>query len=130
MPKIDIDESSGIAVFSPDGKLSESDFKNASGVIDPYIEQCGQLKGLIISTQSFPGWDSFSALLSHLRFVRDHHKKIRFVAFLTDSPVGGLGEHVARHFVSAQIKAFPYGELEQAKKWIMGSSDAQGDHNP
>jgi len=130
MPKIDIDESSRIAVLSPDEKLSESDFKNASGVIDPYIEKTGRLNGLIIATQSFPGWDSFSALLSHLRFVRDHHKKIRFVAFLTDSPVGGLGEHVACHFVSAQIKAFPYGELEQAKKWIMGSSDAQGDHNP
>jgi glycerol uptake facilitator-like aquaporin len=42
----------------------------------------------------------------------------------------GLGEHVARHFVPAQIKAFRYGKLELAKKWIMDGSDAQGAHNP
>ena len=120
MLNIDIDENNGIAVLSPDAKLSESDFKNAAGVIDPYIENAGHLKGLIISTKSFPGWESIAALLAHLRFVKDHHKQVEFVAFVTDSPIGRLAEHATNHFVSAEVKAFGFGELETAKKWMTG----------
>ena len=118
---IEIDEQDGIAILSPDEKLSASDFENAANVIDPYIKNRNQLNGLIISTRSFPGWESFSALLSHLSFVKDHHRKIAFIAFVTDSAVGGLAEHAANHFVSAQIKAFKYSELDSAKKWIVKS---------
>jgi len=121
MLNIDIDKQNGIAVFEPDHKLSESDFKNAANVIDPYIEEFNHLKGLIISTRSFPGWESFSALLSHLSFVKDHHKKIAFIAFVTDSPIGSLAEHAASHFVSAEIKSFKYSEIDSAKKWIIES---------
>ena len=118
MLKIDIDESNGIAIFSPSAKLTESDFTNAANVVDPYIEKFGELNGLIIATESFPGWKSFSAMLSHLRFVKDHHRKIAFVAIATDSAFRGFAEHAATHFVSAQIKAFSYSELDQAKEWI------------
>jgi len=121
MLNIDIDKQNGIAVFEPDHKLSESDFKNAANVIDPYIEEFNHLKGLIISTKSFPGWASFSALLSHLSFVKDHHKKIAFIAFVTDSPIGSLAEHATSHFVSAKTKSFKYNEIDSAKKWIIES---------
>ena len=130
MLKIEIDERNGIAVFSPDAKLSEVDFKSAAGVIDPYIEKNGRLNGLIISTQSFPGWESFAALLSHLRFVKEHHRKIAFVAFLTDSPVGSLAQRAASHFVSARVKTFKYGELASAKQWIIEAGGSQSVAKP
>lgn len=123
MLNINIDEKNGIAVFTPSAKLSETDFTDAAGVIDPYVEKFGTLNGLIIATRSFPGWDSFSALLSHLTFVKNHHRKIAFVAIVTDSAVGRLAEHVADHFVSAQIKAFKYNELDSAKKWIIANNN-------
>lgn len=119
MLNIDIDEEHGIATFTPDEKLSEQDFASAAHIIDPYIEEFGELRGLIIATCSFPGWESFAALLSHLSFVRDHHQKIAFIAFVTDSPIGNLAEHAANHFVSAQIRAFSYSELDSAKEWIV-----------
>ena len=122
MLHINLDEKNGIAIFEPDEKLSESDFKSAVEIIDPYINKSGKLNGLIISTKTFPGWESFAALLSHLSFVKDHHKKISLIAFVTDSPFGNLAEHVASHFVSAQIKSFKYGELQAAKTWIIESS--------
>lgn len=121
MLQIDIDEQNGIAVFSPSAKLSENDFTNAARQIDPYIEKAGKLNGLIIATESFPGWESFSAMLSHLSFVKEHHRKIAFVALVTDSALGGLAKSIANHFVSAQIKAFKYSELDSAKEWISGS---------
>ena len=123
MLNVDIDEQNRVAVLSVEGQLSELDFRKAANVIDPYIDEFGHLNGLIISTKTFPGWESFAALLSHLKFVKDHHKKITFVAFVTDSPLGELAERIASHFVAAKIKGFNYDDLALAIEWIVESND-------
>lgn len=120
MLNVELDEETGIAILEPDGKLAASDFESASAIIDPFIEQSGKLNGIVIHVESFPGWDSFSALVRHLRFVKDHHKKVSHVAFATDSPLGGFAEHVASHFVNAEIRHFSYAELDESKDWILG----------
>ncbi len=91
-------------------------------VVDPWIEKNGRLKGLVIHAKSFPGWDSFGALSSHLVFVRDHHRKIDRVAFATDSAMGNVAEKIARHFVKAEIKLFPYESLDEARSWASGDA--------
>ena len=118
MLKVDFIEPEGIAILEPDGKLSENDFKSAAKMIDPYIEKAGKLNGLIIHTKSFPGWDSFSSFITHMKFVKEHHKKVSHVAFVTDSPIGRIAEDVASHFVNAEVKSFAFDELEASKKWI------------
>jgi hypothetical protein len=122
MLSVTIDETNEIALFEPNGALSESDFEAAVKVIDPWIERNGRLKGLIIHVESFPGWDSFGALSSHLKFVKGHHKNIGRVAFATDSAIGNVAEALAGHFVSAEIKLFPYTSLEQARAWASEGS--------
>ena len=122
MLSVTMDEENVIAILEPKGPLSKNDFESAARIIDPYIEDTNQLIGLIIHTKSFPGWDSFAALVSHLKFVKEHHKKILRVAVSTDSVVGGFAELVASHFINAEIKHFPYQELEQAKLWITGNT--------
>ena len=99
MLSVQINEVNGIALFELLGPLSERDFKSTIRVVDPWIEKNGRLKGLIIYTKSFPGWESFGALSSHLIFVREHHTKISRVAFVTDSAVGNVAEKIASHFV-------------------------------
>ena len=121
MLKIELDEVEGIAILEPDGELSESDFISASKIIDPYIESVGELRGIIIHVQSFPGWDSFSSLIAHLKFVREHHKKVSRIAFATDSPIGSFAENIASHFVNAEIKNFEFSELETSRKWVLDS---------
>ena len=118
MLNIKLDKNNSIAVLEPDGELTEADFINAAKIIDPYLEESNQLNGLIIHTQSFPGWDSFSVFISHFKFVKDHHKKISHVAIVTDSPLGTLAENITSHFVSAEIKHFSYSEYDNAVKWI------------
>lgn len=120
MLKVNLSEVEGIAVLEPDGELSESDFKNAAETIDPYIEKVGKLNGLIIHVRSFPGWDSFASFITHMQFVKQHHKKVSRIAFVTDSPIGSIAENIASHFVNAEIKNFSFDELENAKKWILG----------
>ncbi|MDX1439984.1 MAG: STAS/SEC14 domain-containing protein [Rubricoccaceae bacterium] len=124
MLSVRIDDQIGVAILEPNGQLSESDFESVAKVVDPWIEKYGKLKGLIIRTKSFPGWDSFGALSSHLGFVKDHHKKINRVALVTDSLLGNVAEMLASHFVSAEIRHFPYESLREAKTWT--SEDGAG----
>ncbi len=123
MLKVDLNAGEGIAVLQPEGELSENDFSNAASIIDPHIEAHGKLNGIVIHVATFPGWDSFSALVTHLKFVRAHHQKIARVAFATDSSIGGLAENIASHFISAEIKNFSFDELEAAKNWIRDGID-------
>jgi len=116
---VKFDEENLIVSIEPTGSLDVKDFQAAASTIDPFIEKCGQLNGLIIHTESFPGWDSFSALVNHLKFVKNHHALIKRIAFVTDSVVGTLAESMVAHFVDAQIKHFSYTEFDQAKQWII-----------
>lgn len=114
-----LDAASSILYLRPKGALTKEDFEQLARVVDPHIEKTGDLAGLILEAVKFPGWDSLGALAAHLRFVREHHKHIKKLAIVTDSAIGTLGEKLASHFVAAQIKHFPAGQLEAAKRWVM-----------
>jgi hypothetical protein len=78
--------------LQPHGSLSESDFVRASEVIDPSIAEDGSLPGLIIIAKEFPGWESFGALVSHIKFVKNHHaKSILLPLWLVDSTGDSVG---------------------------------------
>ena len=85
MLNIELDEDAGIAILTPKGELSGSDFKTAAEIVDPFIEKCGDLKGIVVHVENFPGWDSFSSLVSHLKFVKDHHRKVSRIALRADA---------------------------------------------
>jgi SpoIIAA-like len=121
MIEYDLDEEHSILEVRPKSALDKEDFVELAKAVDPRIEAGGDLAGLIISAPSFPGWDSFGAMVTHFRFVRDHHKHVKKIAVVTDSHLGDVAEHLASHFVSAKIQHFPAGQLEQAREWINGS---------
>ena len=120
MLNVTLDEAEGIAILEPVGNWSAIDFESASNIIDPHIEKSGKLNGIIIHAESCPGWDSFSVLLEHLKFINEHHEKIFHVAIAMDTPIDGLAKYVANHFVNAQIRSFSFDELEKSKNWILG----------
>ncbi len=122
MLHVTLNEKESIAILEPQGALSKDDFLLAAEVIDPFIEQGGKLEGIIVYVQDFPGWNSFKALLKHLEFIKEHHKKVAHIAFVTDSFVGELAEHIGSHFVNAEVKNFPFDALEEAKRWIKDDS--------
>jgi hypothetical protein len=116
------DPTSSILHLKPTSALSADDFATIAEVVDPHIEATGSLRGIVIETASFPGWENFQAMLAHFRFVRDHHRRVKRIAVVTDSAMGNVAEKLASHFVAAEIRHFPSGDLEQAKAWILGSS--------
>jgi hypothetical protein len=126
MLDVKIDKTNHVAVLEPDGPLSESDFKVASAKIDALIEESGNLKGIVVHAKSFPGWDSIAALIAHLRFVKNHHKKLSRVALATESVAAHIAEIFAGHFVMAEIKIFSYGDVAKATQWVIAKPDHHG----
>ena len=114
-----LDTAKSILYVRPKSALEQGDFVQLAETVDPHILETGDLAGLIIEAPAFPGWESLGAMAAHFRFVRDHHKHIRKIGLVTDSTLGNVAEHLASHFVSAQIRHFSAGELEAAKQWVM-----------
>ena len=108
----------GILTVFPTGALAERDFTALSGLVDPFIEAHGRLDGLMVVAERFPGWDSFAALTTHIRFVRNHESVIRRVAVVTDSPLLELLPALARHFVKAEVRRFAFEQRDAAFDWL------------
>ena len=108
----------GVLVIEPKAALSAEDFQQIGQAVDPYIASEGKLSGLLIKAPSFPGWDSFGALVEHLKFLRDHQQKIDRVAAVTDSPILAFAPTIARPFVHPEIRVFGSGEGDRALSWV------------
>ena len=113
-----LDRKAGILHLQPSGPLEEADFTLLSEVADPYIKQKGSLAGLVVEIDRFPGWKNLAGMMSHFRFVKNHHRKVRRVALVTDARIGKIGAKVAKHFVAAEIKRFPAAQRKEATAWI------------
>jgi tRNA U38,U39,U40 pseudouridine synthase TruA len=107
-----------IVVFTPDGPLEAADFARAAQAIDPLMAANGKLAGLMIHTPSFPGWRDFDAVRAHLKFVRDHQRRIDRLAVVTDSAFLKTMAGIAGAFVHPQVRQFGFAEKERALAWL------------
>jgi len=120
---VTFDESRSIITLEPDASLTKEDFQSATRIIDEHLSLKGEIKGIIVQTETFPGWASFQAFLSHLKFIKDHHQWIKHIALVTNSRARKLAEPLAKHFISAKIMQFSFDEAEHARRWILNDND-------
>jgi len=113
---------SGVLVVEIKEALRASDFEALSATADAWIQTHGNLNGLVLHAHHFPGWESLQGLIKHIRFVKDHHRKIKKVALVTGAKLASLTSHVAEHFVEAELKTFGYDEVDAAIAWARGDS--------
>ncbi len=118
MLQYELHHADGILILKPGGPLESADFEKLVREVDPYIEAKGRLNGLMIYTKSFPGWENFAAFLSHIKFVKNHHRKVKKLAAVTESSFLSIMPHVARHFVQAEIRHFDYKDKDAALHWL------------
>jgi hypothetical protein len=118
MIRFELLKDAGVLVLEPKSALSAEDFREISSTIDPYIREKGKLIGLLIEAPSFPGWDSFGALIDHFKFVYDHHRNIDRVAAVTDSAFLKIAPTIAQHFAHPEIRVFASGERAWALEWL------------
>ncbi len=120
---------SGVIVVEVTAALRAQDFDAMAVTADQWIASHGELRGLVIHAREFPGWENLGSLLRHVRFVRDHHRKVGRIALAAGSKLAVLVPRVAEHFLKAEVKAFGYDALEDAIAWAAGSP-AQGTASP
>lgn len=118
MLKHELRKDQGILIVRPDGPLSADDFEFIAVDVDAHIEAHGVLNGVMIHARRFPGWEDLWAVISHLKFVREHHRKIRRVAVVSDSAILQFAPRIATHFVSAEVRQFPYKAEAEALAWL------------
>ena len=118
MLNYELDRLESILILKPVGPLESTDFEKLAQEVDPYIRDKGKLKGLLIYTKSFPGWDDFAAFISHMKFVKNHHQKIKKIAAVTDSGFLSIMPQVANHFIQAEVRHFEYNDKNAALNWL------------
>jgi hypothetical protein len=107
-----------ILILTPQGPLEKADFERVAREIDPIIASKGKLAGIMISIRSFPGWQNFEALTSHLKFIADHQRNIERIAVLTDSGFLKLMPQIAGMFVHPTLRHFDLEQRDQALAWL------------
>ena len=111
----------GVIVVEVNEPLRAQDFDALALTADTWLETHDELPGLVVHAREFPGWENMWGLFRHVRFVRDHHRRVKRVAVAADSKLAELAPRLAEHFIHAEVKGFGYDELEDAIAWAAGS---------
>jgi hypothetical protein len=113
---------SGVIVVEVHRALRAQDFDKLALTADTWIASHHQLRGLVIHARAFPGWENLGGLLRHVRFVRDHQRKIERVALVADAKLAHFAPRVAQHLVTAEVRHFDYDDLDAAIAWASSAS--------
>jgi SpoIIAA-like len=118
MIELELLKDAGVLLIAPKTAISADDIRQIARVLDPFIREKGKLNGLLIDVPSFPGWDSFGALIDDMKFVYDHHRKIDRVAHVMDSAFLKIVPKIAAHFTHSEIKIFGSEDKDRALAWL------------
>lgn len=108
---------SHVLVVEVEAPLRAADFDALAVTVDSWLATHAELAGIVIHARAFPGWENMGGLIRHVRFVRDHHRKVRKIALAADSKIAALAPQAANHFVQAEVRRFSYDELDDALAW-------------
>jgi len=119
---IKLDADAGILALEPvaDKALSEDDFEAVGKTIGNYLKEHDRLRGILIHSRQFPGWQSVGALIAHLKFVNAVHDKIGKIALVTNSPMGTFADHMLDPLMLAKVRKFDYDQRDEAMSWLQG----------
>lgn len=117
---ITLDDGTGILILEPvtDKALSEDDFEAVGKAISDYLQNHQRLRGILIHSRRFPGWQSIGALFAHLKFVNRLHDRIDKVALVTSSPMGTFADRVLGPLMLAKIRKFDVDQRDEAMGWL------------
>ena len=64
-----------IIVLAPAGPLETADIDEFARRVDPYIEKNGDLKGMMIYTETFSDWKDIASFGSHIKVYKGPPQK-------------------------------------------------------
>lgn len=125
MINYELQHDKGILVLHPEGLLEAADFISIASQVDTYLAGRGKLHGVLIHAKLFPGWKNFSAMLAHLKFLKEHIQKIEKVAVVADGALANIMPNIANHFVHAQVQHFDFVDEDAAWDWLNQTGKTQ-----
>ncbi|HSM29407.1 MAG TPA: STAS/SEC14 domain-containing protein [Woeseiaceae bacterium] len=108
----------GILQVEPKGALSVNDFNALAAEVDAMDSREETLKGVLIRSESFPGYEHLSDISAHARFVNKYGNRVPKVAICSDSAVTAFLSFIGQIFTDADVKRFRYDEKEQALAYL------------
>lgn len=108
----------GIFVLAPAGPLETADIDEFARRVDPYIEKNGDLKGMMIYTETFSGWKDIASFGSHIQFIKDHHRSVEKVATVSNSRLLAMLQRIIGYFVNPKVRHFDFSEEQAALEWL------------
>ncbi len=115
----------GILVLRPDGPLRADDLAALTGALDSFVGEEGPLRGVFIYARTFPMWEEFGALLTHLKFLEHRHPEIEKVAVVAGTGFPAVMPHVESGLIRPQIKYFSRNHEFAAWEWLMDNKQEQ-----
>jgi SpoIIAA-like len=91
----------GILVLKPHAPLSDEDFAGLGAAVDSYLSDHAKLRGVLIHSKRFPGWENFGGFTAHMQFAREHGEKVERVAVVSHNHFAGIAETLGKHVTSA-----------------------------
>lgn len=107
----------GVLVLEPQGPLRAEDFDAVALTVDPWLESEGALRGIVVHTKTIPGWENLGSMLRHLRFVKEHQRRVGRIALAANGKLAELGPRLLEHFVQAELKRFDHDDVDSAISW-------------
>lgn len=108
----------GLLMVAPVDKLTQADFDQIRNLVNPFIEDQGHIKGVLIDAETFSGWEGFAGALSHFRLINEYEKEVERVAAVTDNTFLAVLPQFANYFINAEVRHFKYVDRNQALDWL------------
>lgn len=109
-----------VVVVEVGAPLRSADIAALAAAVGPWLQGDARPRGLVMHARGVPGWDNVATLARHVRFLRDHHRRIDRLAMAVDGPVATLAPHVAGRILHPQVRHFDYQRLDDAIAWAAG----------
>ncbi len=108
----------GILEVEPKGSLSVNDFNALAAEIDAMDSRDETLSGILIRSETFPGYEHLTDISAHARFINEYGNRVPKVAVCSESAVAAFLSFIGQVFTHADVKRFHYDEKEQALAYL------------
>jgi len=121
---------SGVLVIEPQQRLGIEDFDAIELTVDSWLESHdGELRGIVIHSRDFPGWESIGAFFRHVRFLRDHQNRVHRIAVAANSRIAEIARKLGERLLEAEVKHFDYDAFDEALAWA-AAGEAPSEREP
>lgn len=110
----------GVLLVQPVGPLRATDFDLIALAVDPWSGSRGTLRGLVVQTREFPGWENVAGFVRHVQVARGHRDSVRRVALATDLHLPDLKPQLTHQLIRAELRRFGQYDLGTAIAWAAG----------